>query len=377
MFGTGFTPELYPDRSCLLNEIRPIQWADGRLQLLDQTKLPAEEAIIEVGDYRGAAAAIREMRVRGAPAIGVTAAYGVAMAARELASDSNSTDRDSFRSRLTEAAALIRSARPTAVNLHWAVQRMMDLAATAADTAAVPDLLLAEAVEIQREDEVINRLMGEHGKKLMPDGGSVLTHCNTGALATSAFGTALGVIRAGWEDGKRFRVFNTETRPWLQGARLTSWEFQKLGIPATLLVDSAAGSLMRRGEIGCVITGADRIAANGDTANKIGTYSLAVLARENSIPFYVAAPTSTIDLDLADGDQIEIEERPQEEVTRFRGEPTAPDGVNAVNPAFDVTPHRYVTAIVTEAGVARPPYSENLMMAVRLAAANGTGELSG
>ena len=345
-----------------MNEIRPIRWADGRLQLLDQTKLPAEEAIVEVDDYRGAAAAIREMRVRGAPAIGVTAAYAVAMAARELASDSKSADGDSFRSELTEAAALIRSARPTAVNLHWAVQRMMDLAATAADTAAVPDLLLAEAVEIQREDEVINRLMGEHGKKLMPDGGSVLTHCNTGALATSAFGTALGVIRAGWEDGKRFRVFNTETRPWLQGARLTSW---------------AAGSLMRRGEIGCVITGADRIAANGDTANKIGTYSLAVLARENSIPFYVAAPTSTIDLDLAHGDQIEIEERPQEEVTRFRGEPTAPEGVNAVNPAFDVTPHRYVTAIVTEAGVARAPYPENLMMAVRLAAAKRSGELSG
>ncbi len=360
-----------------MNEIRPIQWADGRLQLLDQTRLPAEEAIIEVGDYRGAAAAIREMRVRGAPAIGVTAAYAVALAARELAGDSKSTDGDSFRSGLTEAAALIRSARPTAVNLHWAVQRMMDLAATAADTGDVPDLLLAEAVEIQREDEAINRLMGQHGKKLMPDGGSVLTHCNTGALATSAFGTALGVIRAGWEDGKRFRVFNTETRPWLQGARLTSWEFQKLGIPATLLVDSAAGSLMRRGEIGCVITGADRIAANGDTANKIGTYSLAVLARENSIPFYVAAPISTIDLDLADGDQIEIEERPQEEVTRFRGEPTAPEGVNAVNPSFDVTPHRYVTAIVTEAGVARSPFPENLMMAVRLAAANGTRERSG
>ena len=360
-----------------MNEIRPIQWADGRLQLLDQTRLPAEETIIEVDGYRGAAAAIREMRVRGAPAIGVTAAYAVAMAARELAGNSNSIDGDSFRSELKEAAAVIRSARPTAVNLHWAVQRMLDRAATAADASDVPDLLLAEAVAIQREDEAVNRLMGEHGKKLMSDGGSVLTHCNTGALATSAFGTALGVIRAGWEDGKRFRVFNTETRPWLQGARLTSWEFQKLGIPATLLVDSAAGSLMRRGEIGCVITGADRIAANGDTANKIGTYSLAVLARENDIPFYVAAPTSTIDLGLASGDQIEIEERPHEEVTRFRGEPTAPDGVNAVNPSFDVTPHRYVTAIVTEAGVARSPYPENLMMAVRLAAANGTGDKQG
>ena len=223
---------------------------------------------------------------------------------------------------------------------------------------------MAEAQEIQREDEAINRRMGEYGRELMPDGGSVLTHCNTGALATSAFGTALGVIRAGWESGKRFEVLNTETRPWLQGARLTSWEFQKLGIPAKLLVDSAAGMLMRQGRIGCVITGADRIAANGDTANKIGTYSLAVLAKENGIPFYVAAPTSTVDLSLPDGDGIEIEERAPEEVTRYGGVATAPEGVAALNPAFDVTPHRYVSAIITERGIASPPFTESLMLAV-------------
>ena len=349
-----------------MSEIRPIRWADDRLLLLDQTRLPAEEVTVEVTGYEAAAAAIREMRVRGAPAIGVTAAYAMAMAAQDI----DAADRQEFLARLEQAAGLLRIARPTAVNLGWAVDRMMAVAArTPPDgtSDSVPDIaarLLAEAQEIQREDEAINRRMGEFGKELMPDGGSVLTHCNTGALATSAFGTALGVIRAGWESGKRFEVLNTETRPWLQGARLTSWEFQKLGIPAKLLVDSAAGMLMRRGRIGCVITGADRIAANGDTANKIGTYALAVLARENGIPFYIAAPTSTIDLSLPDGDGIEIEERAPEEVTRFGGVATAPDGVAALNPAFDVTPHRYVSAIVTERGIASPPFTESLMLAV-------------
>ena len=207
--------------------------------------------------------------------------------------------------------------------------------------------------------------MGSHGMELMPDGGSVLTHCNAGALATAAFGTAVGVIRAGWEDGKRFKVFNTETRPFLQGARLTTWEFKKLGIPSTLVVDSAAGMLMRRGEIGCVITGADRIAANGDTANKIGTYTLAVLAKENGIPFYVAAPTSTVDMSLSNGDEIEIEERSSSEVTEFRGIQVAPEGVEALNPGFDVTPAKYVSAIITEAGIARPPFIESLDLAVK------------
>ena len=343
-----------------MTEIRPIQWVDGRLILLDQTRIPGEEVTVKVTGYEEAATAIREMRVRGAPAIGVTAAYAVAMAAQ----GTDAADREGFFASLEEAAALIRTARPTAVNLGWAVDRMMAVAKSADYLPGIAARLLAEAQEIQREDEAINRRMGEFGKDLMPDGGSVLTHCNTGALATSAFGTALGVIRAGWESGKRFEVYNTETRPWLQGARLTSWEFQKLGIPAKLLVDSAAGMLMRQGRIGCVITGADRIAANGDTANKIGTYSLAVLAKENGIPFYVAAPTSTIDLSLPDGDRIEIEERAPEEVTRFGSVPTAPVGVAALNPAFDVTPHRYVSAIITEHGLTSPPFTESLMLAV-------------
>ena len=343
-----------------MSEIRPIRWQDGRLMLLDQTRLPVEEATIVVECYEQAVSAIREMRVRGAPAIGVTAAYAVAMAARDIPSN----DRVEFLFALKQACDDIRAARPTAVNLGWAVNRMMALAESTDAAGEIVPILIAEAEEIHREDEAINRLLGDYGKELMPDGGSVLTHCNTGALATSAFGTALGVIRAGWEAGKRFEVFNTETRPWLQGARLTSWEFQKLGIPATLLADSAAGMLMRQGRIGCVITGADRVAANGDTANKIGTYMLAVLARENGIPFYIAAPTSTIDLALPNGEEIEIEQREPNEVTRFGGIATAPEGVAAVNPAFDVTPHRYIDAIVTEKGVALPPYTESLMLAV-------------
>ena len=342
-------------------EIRPIQWTDGILHLLDQTRLPAEEVTVPVTRYEEAVDAIREMRVRGAPAIGVTAAYAMAMAARDIADGSP----DKFASLLEQAATRIKAARPTAVNLGWAVDRMLHAAAPGSGPRDIAERLLAEAQEIQREDEAVNRRMGDFGKDLMPDGGSVLTHCNTGALATSAFGTALGVIRAGWESGKRFEVFNTETRPWLQGARLTSWEFQKLGIPATLMADSAAGMLMRQGKIGCVITGADRIAANGDTANKIGTYSLAVLAKEHGIPFYVAAPISTVDLSLPDGDGIEIEERAPEEVTRFGGVRTAPEGVAAVNPAFDVTPHSYISAIVTERGVASAPYAESLWLAVR------------
>ncbi|MDE2781065.1 MAG: S-methyl-5-thioribose-1-phosphate isomerase [Chloroflexota bacterium] len=344
--------------------MRPILWDDGTLKLLDQTRLPAEEVVVEINDYRGAVAAIRDMQVRGAPAIGVTAAYAVVMAATELATtDHVSVDRASFLAALREAGTVINAARPTAVNLQWAVRRMLEVAESEPDLSQVNHRLLAEAKGIQVEDEEINRRMGDNGKELMPEGGAVLTHCNTGALATSAFGTALGVIRAGWESGRRFQVFNTETRPFLQGARLTSWEFQQLGIPATLIVDSAAGIMMQHGEISCVITGADRIAANGDTANKIGTYSLAVLARENGIPFYVAAPTSTVDLSLDTGEDIEIEQRAGSEVTHFQGTPTAPVGVEALNPAFDVTPHRYITAIVTENGVARAPFVESLKLA--------------
>jgi methylthioribose-1-phosphate isomerase len=343
-----------------LSEIRPIQWDNGKLKLLDQTRLPLELVTLEVRHYQQAVDAIKEMRVRGAPAIGVTAAYAVAMAARDL----RTASRDEFLAQLKEAASCIASARPTAVNLQWAVKRMLQVAETEPDLSQMRQRLLAEAQRIQREDEEINRRMGESGKGLMPEGGGVLTHCNAGALAASAFGMALGVIRAEWESGRRFRVFNTETRPFFQGARLTSWEFQQLGIPATLIVDSAAGMLMRRGDITCVITGADRIAANGDTANKIGTYALAVLAKENGLPFYVAAPISTIDLSLTTGDEIQIEERPAEEITHFQNTPIAPPGIQALNPAFDVTPHQYISAVITENGVCRPPYMESLKLAV-------------
>ena len=341
-----------------LTEIRPVQWIGGNLALLDQTKLPLEQVTVEVRRYQEAVQAIRQMQVRGAPAIGVTAAYAVALAARQI----DSAGGQDFLAKLHEAADEIVSARPTAVNLQWAVHRM--LRAAEAGSGDVSARLLALAQRMQEEDEAINRRMGDFGKELIPDGGSVLTHCNAGALATAGFGTAVGVIRAGWEAGKRFQVYNTETRPFLQGARLTAWEFQQLGIPATLIVDSAAGMLMNQGRIGCVITGADRIAANGDTANKIGTYTLAVLARENGIPFYVAAPTSTVDLSLPTGKDIEIEERPIEEVTHFQGVATTPPGIGILNPAFDVTPHGYVSAIVTEFGVAQPPYLESLSQAV-------------
>ena len=346
-----------------MNEIRPIEWANGTLRLLDQTRLPSEEVIVEAHGYLEAVNAIKTMQVRGAPAIGVTAAYAVAMAARDL----DITDKTAFMQRLEETGVTIKAARPTAVNLMWAVDRMVGIANSESDTNSIKQRLLTDAIAMEKEDEVINRQMGDHGKDLIPEGGSVLTHCNAGALATAAFGTAVGVIRANWENGKHFSVFNTETRPFLQGARLTAWEFQKLGIPSTLVVDSAAGMLMRRGEIGCVITGADRIAANGDTANKIGTYTLAVLAKENGIPFYVAAPISTVDMSLSNGDQIEIEERSSDEVTEFRGVQIAPEGVEAYNPGFDVKKEKYVSAIITEAGIARPPFNESLNLAVNSA----------
>ena len=342
-----------------MTEIRPIEWSGDKLLLLDQTRLPMEQATLEVASSQQAVDAIREMRVRGAPAIGVTAAYAMVLAAREI----DAADRPVFLEQLRGAGAVVSAARPTAVNLQWAVQRMLATAEAESDLAQLKDRLLGEAQLIQEEDEAINRRMGDLGKELIPDGSAVLTHCNTGALATSGFGTALGVIRASWEAGSRFQVYNTETRPFLQGARLTSWEFQQLGIPATLIVDSAAGMMMAQGKISCVITGADRIAANGDTANKIGTYSLAVLARENAISFYVAAPISTIDLDLPTGDEIQIEERASEEVTHFNGHLTAPEGVPTANPAFDVTPNRYISAIVCEGGVCRPPYTESLLLA--------------
>ena len=346
-----------------MSEVRSIEWESGKLKLLDQTKLPLERTVLELDSYREVIEAIKEMRVRGAPAIGVVAAYAVAMAAREIATN----DRPEFLARLAEAGRDIASARPTAVNISWGVQRMLKVADSERDLGQVTARLIAEAQRIQLEDEETNQRIGSYGQELMPDGGAVLTHCNTGALATAGYGTALGVIRAGWDGGKRFQVFATETRPFLQGARLTTWELVQLGIPSTLVVDSSAGLLMSRGEVDCVIVGADRIASNGDVANKIGTYTLAVVAKENGIPFYVAAPTSTVDQTISSGEEITVEERRPEEVTRFGGTQTAPEGIGVRNPAFDVTPHRYIAAIVTESGIVREPYSENLSKIV-----NGT-----
>ena len=337
-------------------EIRAIAFDRGTLKLLDQTRLPLETITLEMVDYRDAIRAIKEMKVRGAPALGVTAAYAVVMAASEI----EAGGRNAFLEKLAQAGKEIEAARPTAVNMSWAVRRMLRSAGEEPDVGTARERLLSEAHAIYEEDVLVNRRIGEWGSDLVPDGGAVMTHCNAGALATAGYGTALGVIRAAWEQGKRFHVFATETRPFLQGARLTAWELVQMGVPATLLVDSAAGQLLRTGEVGCVVVGADRVAANGDVANKIGTYTLAVLARENGVPFYVAAPTSTVDLGVPTGDEIPIEERSAEEVTYYRGLQTAPEGIAVRNPAFDVTPHRYVSGIVTESGVVREPYAEGL-----------------
>ena len=351
-----------------MEQIKAIEWAYGKLRLLDQTRLPLEQTTLELGHYQEVVEAIKEMRVRGAPALGVVAAYAVALAAKGI----HAQNQQEFLTLLSDACSEIASARPTAVNIAWAIQRMLELAKAEPDMSQVRARLLAEANRIQEEDQEINRRLGEVGDELIPEGGAVLTHCNTGALATAGYGTALGVIRAGWEGGKHFQVFATETRPFLQGARLTAWELVQLGIPSTLIVDSSAGLLMRRGEVDCVIVGADRIAANGDVANKIGTYPIAVVARENGIPFYVAAPISTVDLSISSGDAIPIEERSPDEVTQFNGIRTAPEGIEVRNPAFDITPHQYVAAIITENGIVREPYSESLLIA-----GGDTGKKSG
>jgi methylthioribose-1-phosphate isomerase len=338
--------------------IKPILFEDGVLRMIDQRLLPAEEVWLEYTDYRAVAEAIRSMVVRGAPAIGVAAAFGAAFGAREIAAE----DFAGFEAQFAQVREVLAATRPTAVNLFWALERMQACARTHAGLP-LPELkqrLLAEALEIAAEDERLNRAMGKNGEVLIPDGGRVLTHCNAGALATGGYGTALGVIRAAVEAGKKVAVFADETRPWLQGARLTAWELQRDHIPVTLICDNMAGYLMSRGEIDCVIVGADRIAANGDTANKIGTYTVAVLAKEHGLPFYVAAPISTIDLSLADGSRIPIEERGSREVTHSGERQLAPEGVAVRNPAFDVTPARYISAIITERGVVRGDYERGL-----------------
>lgn len=339
-----------------------IAWRDDKILLLDQTRLPEEEVYLEIADVAGLAVAIREMRIRGAPALGVAAAYGLALAAVSSAGSSGSraAGYDDLLADLRRAAGALAATRPTAVNLPWALGRVLTAAESAPDTEAARQAVLAEARRIHQETLESDRRLSELGADLIPDGAAVLTHCNTGALATAGYGTALGILRAAHEQGKQIHVYATETRPLLQGARLTAWELLRDGIPATLITDGAAGSLLRRGLVACVVVGADRIAANGDVANKVGTYGLAVLARENGVPFYVAAPSSTLDLSLAGGDDIPIEQRAPEEVTTFAGRRIAPEGVQVANPAFDVTPHRYVTAIITERGIAREPYTESL-----------------
>jgi methylthioribose-1-phosphate isomerase len=321
--------------------------------MIDQTRLPREQVFVTCTDYRQVADAIRSMVIRGAPAIGVAAAMGVALGAAKA--------RD-LHAEFDEICSTLAGTRPTAVNLFWAIDRMRRLYETVRKQPieAIRERLTREAQQIYIEDIAINQAIGRNGVGLVPDGKTVLTHCNAGALATAGYGTALGVVRAAVEAGKKVDVFADETRPFLQGARLTVWELTQDNIPATLITDNMAGHFLRSGRIGCVVVGADRIAANGDVANKIGTYSVAVLAKENGVPFYVAAPISTLDLTLASGDQIPIEQRAAAEVTHLNGTPIAPDGIRVENPAFDVTPNRYVTAIITERGVARPPYEKSL-----------------
>ena len=335
--------------------VETIRWTDDGVVMIDQTRLPREERYVTCKTYEEVADAIRSMVIRGAPAIGVAAAMGVALGTAQA----NAADLDARFEKICETLA---GTRPTAVNLFWAIDRMKRVyaASRALPLAQLRDRLVDEAQQIRLEDIAINQAIGQNGAPLVPDGKTVLTHCNAGALATAGYGTALGVIRAAVSAGKKIDVFADETRPFLQGSRLTVWELQHDGIPATLITDNMAGHFLKSGRIGCVVVGADRIAANGDVANKVGTYSVAVLAKENSIPFFVAAPISTLDLTLHSGDEIPIEQRAAVEVTHVFGVPVAPEGTTVQNPAFDVTPHRYVTAIITERGVARAPYEESL-----------------
>ena len=343
--------------------MRTVEWLGERVAMIDQRALPHELIVIECADYRQVAAAIRDMAVRGAPAIGVTAAMGLALAALRSAAQ----DRLALLCDLETAAQELRAARPTAVNLGWALGRMLRCAADESlDTAdKVRAALVAEAQAMADEDVAVNKRMGAHGAALIRDGDTIIHHCNTGGLAAVDYGTALGVIRCAREQGKRVHVFVDETRPRLQGARLTAWELQQWGIPFTLIADGAAGHFLRKGKINLVLFGADRIARNGDVANKVGSYMLAMAARENGVPVYSVAPTSSVDLSLSDGDAIPIEERDPREVTDIGGVRIAPQGVNAANPAFDVTPHRYLAGIVTENGIAYPPFDVSLPRLVK------------
>jgi methylthioribose-1-phosphate isomerase len=336
--------------------MKPIEWLGNRLKIIDQTQLPGKLVFLELRSYTEVVAAIKDMKVRGAPAIGVAAAYGIALGAQNIKAENKAK----FLSQFDQILQAFSAARPTAVNLFRAIDRMKKVVETTGDVPKTKQALINEAKKIHTDEEVAQERLSQLGAELIKDGATVLTHCNTGPLATAGYGTALGVIKAAAEQGKKIEVIATETRPLLQGARLTAWELMQENIPVTLITDSMAGYFMSRGKVNCVIVGADRIAANGDTANKIGTYTLAVLAKENGIPFYVAAPTSTIDLSLSSGAEIPIEERNPEEVTSIGGIRLAPKGVTAANPAFDVTPHRYITAIITEKGIIRKQYLQSL-----------------
>ena len=338
--------------------IQTLEWTDKGVRFIDQTKLPTEEIYVTCKTYEQVAEVIRNMVVRGAPAIGVAAAMGIALAVKNSKAETVGELKQEF----DRACEVIGKTRPTAVNLFWAIRRMRDKfeLLRIRPLPQIKQALIEEAQRMHAEDVAANQAMGRHGATLMPASGGVLTHCNAGALATCGYGTALGVIRAAVEQGKKIHVYADETRPFLQGSRLTAWELMKDGIPTTVISDNMAGALMKQGAIDAIVVGADRIAANGDVANKIGTYTVAVLAKEHGIPFYVAAPFSTIDMETLDGSKIPIEQRNAKEVTHIAGKQMVPDGVEVVNPAFDVTPAKYVTAIVTERGIAKAPYGDSL-----------------
>jgi methylthioribose-1-phosphate isomerase len=339
--------------------IKTLEWTDGGVRFLDQTKLPSEETYVTCATAEEVADAIRTLVVRGAPAIGVAAAMGIALGAQQAEGDHVAE----FRRNFDALCELMAETRPTAVNLFWAIERMRARfeASTEMPVKQIQQTLINEAQRIYVEDLAANEALSKHGAALLPASGGVLTHCNAGALATAGgYGTALGVIRAAVESGKKLHVFADETRPVLQGSRLTAWELQKDGIPTTVIADNMAGAMMRQGKIGAVVVGADRIAANGDTANKIGTYTVAVLAKEHGIPFYVAAPFTSIDLETPDGSKIPIEQRAAREVTHVGPTRIAPEGIRVENPAFDVTPNALIAAIITERGVAKPPFTESL-----------------
>lgn len=338
--------------------IQTLEWTDKGVSFIDQTKLPTEEVYVVCTTYQQVADVIRNMVVRGAPAIGVAAGMGIALGVKNSKAETVGELKKDF----DQICKVIGETRPTAVNLFWAIRRMQDKfeSLRVRPVAQIKNALIEEARRMHAEDIAANQAMGRHGATLMPSSGGVLTHCNAGALATAGYGTALGVIRAAVEQGKKIHVYADETRPFLQGSRLTAWELMKDGIPTTVISDNMAGAMMKQGKIGAIVVGADRIAANGDVANKIGTYTVAILAKEHGIPFYVAAPISTVDLETPDGSGIPIEQRSSKEVTHIAGKQMVPDGVQIENPAFDVTPARYVAAIITERGVAKAPYEESL-----------------